>query len=343
MHVADKVTVIGAGAWGTTIANVLAQNSSNVALWTARTEHAHQMKTRRENADYLPGVLLHERVAPTCAVPKAVEGADLIVWAIPIQYLRDRVRTFVSHMPNDAVSVNLGKGLEVGTWARPSEILGNELKSYLALGSLGGPNIASEVASGPYAVATLALTDYRYFEETRKYFSTATFVVRTSADLIGLEVTGALKNVIAIAGGLCDGMRLGVNIKSAVVTTGLREMRELGVGLGANPDSFLSESALGDLVASSFSREGRNRRVGEYLGRGLTLQQAVERLAGRISEGVHSCHACYELQMYLGLDLPLVTALHWLLTGKLDAAGAIEKMLHDCRPGCLAPFNRLAA
>lgn len=326
-----RVTVIGAGAWGTTVANLLAKNCTDVYLWASQPAVVEDIRRTRQNAAYLPGVTLRGNVVPFHEVVPAPLDSPLIVWAIPVQFLRARLGRFVGHLPRGVVCVNLGKGIEVDTLARPSEILLEECAGLRAVGSLAGPNIASEVAQEMYTEMTLALSDYRLLGEVAGYFAADTLRVHLSADLTGLELSAALKNVCAVAAGVCDGLRLGANTKGLVLAAGLNEMRRIGAVLGANPESFLTGCTLGDVLASCYSESGRNRRVGEYLGAGKPLQEALRLLNGRVSEGVPTCQACRQLQARLGLTLPLVESVHELLEGLIDADTCIRRILRQAR------------
>jgi glycerol-3-phosphate dehydrogenase (NAD(P)+) len=323
----NKVAVIGAGAWGTAVANLLAANCRQVHLWVSQKAHLDAILDERCNTKYLPGVQLAPNVTPSTEAQTVLEGARLVIWGVPVQYLRERACAFAPYLKEGSVCVNLGKGIEEGTWARPSEILGQECKSARAVGSIAGPNIAWEIASGMYAEATLALSDYRLLQGIKSSFSSDNFRVHTSADLIGLELSAALKNVIAIAAGLCDGLQPGVNTKSVVIAAGLAEMRRVGAALGANPASFLAESALGDLLASCFSERGRNRLVGENLGRGRSLAEATVLLNGRVAEGIATCRAVYQLQERLDLDLPVISNIYLLLTEQLAVAECVRNIV----------------
>lgn len=330
-----RVTVIGAGAWGTTVADLLAKNCEEVYLWASQPSAAEEIRRTRQNRLYLPGVELRHNVLAFHEVAAAPLDSPLLVWAIPVQFLRSRLGQFVEHLPRGAVCVNLGKGLEVDTLARPSEILREECPGLRAVGTLAGPNIASEVAGGMYTEVTLAMSDHRLLSEVAGYFSADALRVHLTADLTGLELSAALKNVCAIAAGVCDGLRLGANTKGLVIAAGLEEMRRIGAALGANPDSFLTGCTLGDVLASCYSESGRNRRTGEYLGAGKSLDEALRLLNGRVAEGVPTCEACHQLQARLGLSLPLVESVHRLLRGAIDADACVRRILRQ--PGPAGP------
>jgi glycerol-3-phosphate dehydrogenase (NAD(P)+) len=322
-----NITVVGAGAWGTTVANLLAHNVRRVCLWAAQRAHADEMRQTGTNAKYLPGVPLHPLVMPVTELDPPLFDSDLFVWAIPIQFLRARLRWFAPHLKLGIVCVNLGKGIEEETLARPSGILLEECATAAAVGSLVGPNIASEVAAGLYAEAMLGLTDDRLLEELAACFTTPSFRVHTTTDIDGIEVSAALKNVCAIAAGLCDGLRCGANTKSLVIAGCLKEIRRLGQALAAEPCTFLARCTIGDVLTSCYSEGGRNRRIGEHLGQGHALEQAVAMLNGRIAEGLATCRACHGLRTRLGLRLPVVESLCELLDGQINARTCLRKIL----------------
>ncbi len=322
----NKIAVVGAGAWGTTMANHLASKAQEVRLWTDQKDTLSAVLERRCNERYLPGVNLNSKIQATDDMAAAAQGCGLIVWALPVQHLRKRLKQFRPFLTNNMMAINLGKGIEEKTWARPSEILTEEYGKFQTVGSLMGPNIAKEVAQGLFAEATLALSNFRFLDSLQPVFSSDQFKVVGSSDLTGVELAGALKNIVAIAAGMCDGFAVGVNTKSIIVAKGLNEMRRIGVALGANPDSFLSESTLGDLLTSCFSASGRNRCFGESLAKGRSPQDAMEDLAGRVAEGVATCHACQELSDRLRLQLPIIGSLSRLLRGGMDARECLEEM-----------------
>jgi glycerol-3-phosphate dehydrogenase (NAD(P)+) len=323
----NSVTVIGAGAWGTAVAHLLSHNCEIVHLWASRPSVADDIRATGRNRAYLPEVRLRPNVIASCDVTHDLLTSRLFVWAIPVQSLRCRVRFFAPHLPPDAIAVNLGKGLEEGTWARPSDILAQECLSLRAFGSLFGPNIASEVGAGLYTEATLALSSGPELEGVASCFTSPSFLVHTTTDYIGIEIGAALKNVCSIAAGLCDGLGLGGNTKSLVIAACLQEIREVGELIGAAPETMASRHILADLLTSCYSPSGRNRRVGEYLGQGLSLERALAALGGRVAEGIATCSACYSLCSQLGRTFPVVESLHELLHRRLDAGGCVNRIL----------------
>jgi glycerol-3-phosphate dehydrogenase (NAD(P)+) len=324
----ERIVVAGAGSWGTTVANLLAAKGYDVRLWAREPDVAASVTERGENGRYLPGVVLHPRLRGATCLGSALSEADLVVFAIPAQSLRRLVRDARPFIADDIVVVNLAKGIEEGTGARPSEILLQELKQPNPVGVLSGPNIAWEVVNGVPSKAVVACSNYRYLQRLQDVFSTPCFKVYENPDLAGTELGGALKNVIAIMAGIGDGLGYGANTKSAVITRGLQEMIKIGVVMGGHRETFFGLSGIGDLMATSLSEHSRNRRLGEALGRGASLAAAEASLNGRVAEGVQTTKALVEIKSAFGLETPIVEQLHRVLFEGLPA-----------REGYLATWN----
>jgi glycerol-3-phosphate dehydrogenase (NAD(P)+) len=323
-----RIAVVGAGSWGTTVANLLASNGHDVRLWAREPDIATCLNETRENARYLPGVPLHPNLRGATSLHDALAPAQVVVLAIPTQSLRGVVREIGSRIQAEAIIVNLAKGIEESTGARCSEIVAQELKSTNPIGVLAGPNIAWEVIRGVPSKAVVACSNYRCLNRMQDLFSTPNFKVYENPDLAGTELGGALKNVIAIMAGIGDGLGYGANTKAAVITRGLNELVRVGVRLGGHRETFFGLSGLGDLMATSLSEHSRNRSLGEHLGRGDSLAEAEARLNGRVAEGVRTTAALFEIKSTLALDTPIIDTLHRVLRGELDA-----------RTGYLATWN----
>lgn len=324
----NRVAVIGAGSWGTTIANLLAGKGCEVRLWAREPDVAAAVTASAENPRYLPGVSLHPLLRSAATLQDALPEADLVVFAIPTQSLREVARAAQPFIAGDVPLVNLAKGIEERTGARCSEILLQELRQPNPVGVLSGPNIAWEVVRGVPSKAVVACSNYRYLSCLQDVFSTPCFKVFQNPDLAGTELGGALKNVIAIMAGIGDGLGYGANTKSAVITRGLQEMLKIGMIMGGHRETFFGLAGIGDLMATSLSEHSRNRRLGECLGRGASLAEAEARLNGRVAEGVQTTRAVVEITSAFGLDTPIVTTLHRVLFEGLAA-----------RDGYLATWN----
>jgi glycerol-3-phosphate dehydrogenase (NAD(P)+) len=324
----ERIAVVGAGSWGTTVANLLAGKGFEVVLWAREAEVAREITDRRENSRYLSGITLHPNLKGATSLADSLTEADLVVFAIPAQSLRSVIRCARSFIADEVVIVNLAKGIEEGSAARCSEMVIEELIQSHPVAVLSGPNIAWEVVRGVPSKGVVACSNFRYLGLLQDVFSTPCFKVYENPDLAGTELGGALKNVIAIMAGIGDGLGYGANTKSAIITRGLQEMIRIGVVMGGHRDTFLGLSGMGDLMATSLSEHSRNRRLGECLGRGATLSEAEAALNGRVAEGVKTTKALVEIKSAFRLETPIVENVHRVLFEGLPA-----------REGYLATWN----
>jgi glycerol-3-phosphate dehydrogenase (NAD(P)+) len=315
----QRVTVAGAGSWGTTVANLLAGKGLDVTVWAREPELAECIRRTGRNDRYLKGVTLHPNLRSESDLTVSLEDAEMIVFAIPAQSLRDVVRGARPAIAEDVIIVNLAKGIEAGTGARCSEIVFQELKQANPVGVLSGPNIAWEVVRGVPSKAVVACSNYRHLSTLSQMFSTACFKVFENPDLAGTELSGALKNVIAIMAGIGDGLGYGANTKSAIIARGLAEMVRLGVVMGGHRETFFGLAGIGDLMATSLSEHSRNRTLGEHLGRGASLEAAQDALNGRVAEGVETTRALSDIKSSFDLATPMVDTLHRVLFDGLPA------------------------
>ncbi|WP_380176354.1 NAD(P)H-dependent glycerol-3-phosphate dehydrogenase [Kineococcus sp. DHX-1] len=314
-----RVAVLGAGAWGTTVAGVLAQNS-DVGLWCRRADLAAEIAATRENSRYLPGVELPSRVLATPDVAVALRGVSLVVLAVPLQQLRSRLTAWRPEFPGVPV-VNLAKGVETATGEFGTEVVHDVLRDRQVL-ALSGPNLAAEIARGQPAATVVAGPDERLAQHVAAVFTTPQFHAHAVTDVVGVDVAGAFKNVVALAVGMVEGAGLGANARAAVLTLGLSEMATLGGRLGARPETFLGLAGAGDLVATSTSTLSRNHRVGLALGEGLPLADAVGR-AGGTAEGVATAPALLRRDP----DLPFVRDVVAVLAGERSPVAAVSRLL----------------
>jgi glycerol-3-phosphate dehydrogenase (NAD(P)+) len=317
--------ILGSGGWGTALAVLLAQNPEHrVRLWSAHAESSKLLCDNRENVRLLPGVAIPESVQITDDASKAIDKADCWVSAIPTAFLRETVRQFAPFKNRSVPVVSLTKGLEVGDFRRPSEILA-ELLETDNLAVLSGPSHAEEVARGMPTSVVVAAKDLSLAVWVQQKFGTDRFRVYTNADLIGVELAGALKNVIGIAAGVCDGLGFGDNAKAALLTRGVVEMTRFGVAHGAEPATFNGLAGIGDLITTCFSPHGRNRRVGYRLGKGEKLADV---LAGpQVAEGVYTSRSVFDRITRMGLEAPIMTVVYQMLhEGKAPLAAVQELM-----------------
>jgi glycerol-3-phosphate dehydrogenase (NAD(P)+) len=323
---ATTIAVLGDGAWGTASALLLASKPEHrVRVWSARAEHGEQLRQARENVRYLPGVPIPPAVELTSDPAAAIAGAELWVSAIPTVYLRPTLDRFRSLASSDTPVVSLTKGIELSTFRRPSEIVTEVLGTECVV-ALSGPSHAEEVSRGMPAVVVVAGSDAALTGWIQQVFLTDRFRVYTNPDLVGVELAGALKNVIGIAAGICDGLRLGDNAKSALLTRGLVEMTRFGLALGAEPDTFQGLAGVGDLITTCFSPHGRNRKVGERLGRGETLAQ-IQATMSAVAEGVTTAKSVHERVRPMGLEMPITEAVYRVLYEDLSPAAALHALM----------------
>jgi glycerol-3-phosphate dehydrogenase (NAD(P)+) len=326
-----RAAIIGDGGWGTALACALRRNGHAVRLWGPFPDYIAQLQTQRENTRYLPGVPLPEGLAWTADPAAAVRGADLVVLAVPSAYVRDVMARFAPHLPAGARRVSVTKGLDPRTLERMT-VLAEEILGGGPVAALSGPSFAAEVARGLPAAVVTACRDPDQAAFVQAAFNHERFRVYTSDDVIGVELGGALKNVIALAAGVSDGLGMGDNAKAALVTRGLAEITRLGVALGAHPETFAGLSGMGDLVLTCMGRLSRNRAVGERLGRGEALAEILGGMA-QVAEGVGNCaHAC-DLARRAGRELPIAEAVRRVLDHAEPPMEAVRRLMsRDPRP-----------
>jgi glycerol-3-phosphate dehydrogenase (NAD(P)+) len=311
----ERVAIIGDGAMGTLSAIMLAENGFGVRLWSAFPDAAAEIARTRENKRFLPGHRLPDGVLVTGADTEALAGARLAICAVPTQFIRGVWQRLKPHVPPDLPVCSVAKGIENRTLLRPTQILADVLdgaRGRRPVAALSGPSIAPEVARGLPATVTVASEDAALAARVQKMYSRPHFRVYTNADLVGVEIAGATKNVIAIAAGILDGLGSGDNAKAALLTRGLVEITRLGVKLGAKAETFAGLAGVGDLVTTCISPIGRNRTFGEAVGRGRTVAEALAAASG-VVEGVATTASVVELSRRVGVEMPITLAVHAVL------------------------------
>jgi glycerol-3-phosphate dehydrogenase (NAD(P)+) len=304
-----RAAVLGAGSWGTTFAKVLVDAGNEVTLWARRPELADQINREHRNVDYLPGIELPEGLSATHDAAAALRGADLVAIAIPSQSLRANLIAWAPALPSDATLVSLMKGVELGSTKRMSEVIAEVAGAPAErIAVVTGPNLAREIAQEQPTATVIACIDEARAAAVQKQCSTPYFRPYTNVDVVGCELGGAVKNVIALACGIAQGMGFGDNSLATVITRGLAETARLGESLGADPLTFAGLAGLGDLVATCNSPLSRNRTFGERLGRGESLDDAQEATHGQVAEGVKSCRSVLELAQHHDIDVPITAA-----------------------------------
>jgi glycerol-3-phosphate dehydrogenase (NAD(P)+) len=317
-----KAAVLGAGQWGTTFAQVLSDAGNDVVLWCRRPELASAVNASHSNPDRLPGVPLSPALRATADPAEALGGADLVVLAVPAQSLRHNLASWRDLLPPDALLVSLMKGIEHGTGDRMSEVIAQVTGAPpQRIGVVSGPNLALEIAGRQFAATVVASADETTACQLQKACHASYFRPYTNTDVVGCELGGAVKNIIAMAVGIAVGMGLGDNTRSMLITRGLAEIARLGTALGADQHTFAGLAGMGDLVATCSSPLSRNRTFGELLGRGMPLEEVQETTRQR-AEGVKSCQPVLELARKHGVEMPITEVIVAVIHDGLDIGQA---------------------
>ncbi len=319
-----RLTVVGAGSWGSTVAS-LAADSADTVLWARRPALVDEIERSRTNTAYLPGFTLPAALHATADLAAAVGDADVVLMAVPSQGFREIAAAAAPHLRPGVPVVSLAKGLELGTQMRMTEVIAAELPGHPA-GVLTGPNLASEILAGQPAASVVACSDAAVASELQALLTRPTLRIYTNPDVVGCELGGVVKNVIAIAAGMCDGMGFGDNSKATVITRGLAEMARLGVAMGANPLTFGGLAGLGDLVATCASGRSRNTSVGRALGEGRSIGDIVDAM-NMVAEGVKSSPSVLALANRHGVEMPIVEQVAAVCAGTTDARTALARLM----------------
>jgi glycerol-3-phosphate dehydrogenase (NAD(P)+) len=323
-----RAAVLGAGSWGTAFAKVLVESGTDVTLWARRSELAQQINLEHQNGDYLPGIILPESLYATHDAATALRGAQLVAFAVPSQTFRANLSEWAPLLPPAATLVSLMKGVELGTTKRMSEVIAEVAGAGPErIAVVSGPNLAREIAQEQPTATVVACVDEACAVAVQNVCTAPYFRPYTNTDVIGCELGGAVKNVIALACGIARGMGFGDNTLASIVTRGLAETARLGAELGADPMTFAGLAGLGDLVATCSSPLSRNRGFGERLGRGESLDQAQEATHGQIAEGVQSCRSVLELAQRHGVDAPITEAVEAVCFRGLTPLVMLERLM----------------
>lgn len=333
MTVSQRALVIGAGSWGTTLADLLAKKGVPTTIWAREREVVESIRTERENSLFLPGVRLSDDLHATGELPEVLDAASVVVSAVPTQFIRGVVTPIARGFTPDQTLVTVAKGIEVDTLLTPAEIYGEVVDGEVAAGitALSGPSFAREVAAEHPTAVVAASADPTRARFVRDLFATPTFRVYSSDDVLSVELGGALKNVIAIAAGIVEGLRYGSNTIAALITRGLAEITRLGVARGGNPLTFAGLSGMGDLVLTCTGPLSRNRAVGEQLGKGKKLAEILQDMQ-MVAEGVRTTLAARALGEKLHVDLPIIEQVYQVLYEEKDPRQvATELMTRELR------------
>jgi glycerol-3-phosphate dehydrogenase (NAD(P)+) len=325
---ASTTAVMGAGAWGTALAKLLADAGAEVRLWARRPELAVEINTTRHNPDYLPGVELPAGIRATADAEEALNGVTTVLLAVPAQTMRTNLQRWNGLFVAGATLISTAKGIELGTLMRMSQVIVDVTAvdpSQVAV--ISGPNLASEITAGQPAATVIACSDSGRAVAVQRMLNAGYFRPYTNADVIGTEIGGACKNVIALACGMAAGVGLGENTAAAIITRGLAEIMRLGIAVGAKGATLAGLAGVGDLVATCTSPRSRNRTFGESLGRGQTMEAALQAREGHVVEGVTSCESVLALASSYDVEMPLTDAVHRVCHKGLSVDQAIALLL----------------
>ena len=322
------ITVLGAGSWGTALSLVLADNRYNVRLWSYCKEQVEKINQTKKNENYLPNILLPETIIAYHDLEEAVKNCETIIVAVPTKAVREVMKKLLTHIKNPVTIVHVCKGIEPGSLKRVSEIIKEEMPDYLLkdVVVLSGPSHAEEVSLRHPTTVAVASENLAAAEMVQELFMNTNFRVYTNPDVIGVEIGGALKNIIALAAGISDGLGYGDNAKAALMTRGLAEIARLGTKMGANPLTFSGLTGIGDLIVTCTSVHSRNWRAGNALGKGESLQEILHNM-GQTVEGVRTTKAAYQLAEKYQVNMPISIILYKVLFENLNPKVAVDELM----------------
>lgn len=320
-----NIGVIGAGSWGTALALTLSGKGHRVKIWDVNPEHLKELSEKRENVRYLPGIPFGDNLQTAETLEETLRDADVALFSAPAQHFRSALENAMPYLKPDMILVNVAKGIEQKTLMRMSEIAFEKLpKARYAV--LSGPSHAEEVGRSMPTTVAAASRDLKLAEEVQEIFITDRFRVYTTEDVVGVELGGALKNIIALGAGISDGMGFGDNAKAALMTRGLAEIKRLGVKLGADPATFAGLTGVGDLIVTCTSMHSRNRRCGIMIGEGTDPEEATKKV-GMVVEGMFTTEAAYDLAKREGVEMPITEQLYNVVKGKVNAADTVALLM----------------
>ena len=322
-----KIAVIGAGAWGTTLANLLAKNGHETCLWVREQELLTEIKSKRRNTWYLPEIELSDNLDSTSEMAKALDGIDYCLMVVPTQFTRSVLLSMKELLPPRPAMICASKGIELDTLCTVSQIFKEALAGMKhGFAHLSGPTFAYEVSSEMPSSVSLGCEDKKLAKSIQELFSSDYFRVYTNPDVTGVELGGAVKNIIAIAAGIADGLEFGTNARAALITRGLAEMSRLGKAMGANPKTFMGLSGMGDLVLTCTGDLSRNRQVGLKLGHGQKLYDILDQMK-MVAEGVKTTKSVYDLAKKLKVELPITDQVYSILYEDKDPSLAVKELM----------------
>lgn len=328
----SKVAILGAGSWGTALSIVLADNNHDVRLWSHRQEQVDEINEQKTNRRYLPDIILPDNLHAYADIEAAIEDVAFILLVVPTSAMREVCQKIKDNLPKDVTIIHASKGVEPDSLKRISEIIAEEIPTYHEedIVILSGPSHAEEVAlRHPTTVTTAAKNEARA-EAVQNIFINEVFRVYTSTDVIGVELGGALKNIIALGAGISDGLGYGDNAKAALVTRGLAEITRLGTAMGANPLTFLGLCGVGDLIVTSTSVHSRNWQAGNLLGKGKTVDEVLDSM-GMVVEGIRTTKAAHQLSASEGVEMPITNGLYELLFNDKTPSEVVQNLMNRDR------------
>lgn len=321
----EKMCVLGAGSWGSALALSLAKKGYDVSIWTLNEEQANKINKTKENIDYLPGILFPNNITVTTDLNEAIENSEIIVLAVPSQAIRSVCEKIKPHVKDNQILVDVAKGLEKGTGLRLSDVCKEELPNnpYVVL---SGPSHAEEVSRDIPTTVVVASESLEIAQKVQEIFMSPKLRVYTNPDLVGVELGGALKNIIAFGAGICDGLGFGDNAKAALMTRGIREISRLGVAMGANVSTFSGLSGIGDLIVTCTSMHSRNRRAGILIGQGKSLEETLAEVK-MVVEGITATEVAYDVAKKLNVDMPITNAIYSVLYGGMNPNEVVIELM----------------
>ncbi|MEK6868696.1 MAG: NAD(P)H-dependent glycerol-3-phosphate dehydrogenase [Nanoarchaeota archaeon] len=323
----EKIFVIGAGSWGTALAALLGEKGYSVHLWARRKELAEEVNKTRENKQYLKGIKIPETVTATNSIER-VSDSNVVVIAVPSKFFRETIKQFSSHISNDSIVVHTIKGFEGATGRRISDVLSQELPAIKKVAVMSGPNHSKEVARKIPTATVIASHNKEVRDQLCKIFSTPYFKPYPHDDVIGVEICGAIKNIVAMAIGVCDGLKLGDNSKGSIITLGLTEMSAIAKISGAKRMTCYGLAGVGDLVATCYSRHSRNRFVGEMLAKGKGIDEIKKEMRGMVAEGLDNAKIAYDICRRNKINAPLIHHSYKVLHENMDIKQAVAQLLN---------------
>lgn len=320
----SKVAFIGGGSFGTALAVQLGHKGNEVSIFDRDINVCNDINNNKRNDKYIKDLIIPDNITAYNDLDEAIEGIDYLVLAIPSHVIRDVTRSLKGKIKKDVVIVSIAKGIEPTTNKRLSEVIEEELPNPVVI--LSGPSHAEEVAVEIPTTLVATSNDMRYAEQVQELFMTPTLRIYTNEDIVGVEIGGAVKNIIALAAGICDGVGYGDNTKAALMTRGMKEISRVGIALGGKTETFFGLTGMGDLIVTCTSMHSRNRRAGILIGKGASLNEALDEV-GMVVEGVKACKAFHELNREIGVSMPITDALYSVLFEGRDPREAVQELM----------------